>query len=109
MDVAAFRALQGAMPWTDLWSGDFLSDPRPYSKLEHCLINVVAKTGAILQRVEMSDHYGQEYALGLDREKDAAALAFIVMSALKAANCYPGGPLDLAGPIESDLIRRNGK
>lgn len=102
----ALRALQQAMPWTDLWSESFIKDPRSYKKLEHCLINIVAKSGGMLQRVEMADHYGEDYALALDREKDGQALAFIVMSALKAANTYPGGPIDVAALVEQDMKRR---
>lgn len=103
---AALQKLQGMQPWTDLWSGDFERDPRSYKGFEHCLINIAAKTGAALQRVEMADHYGADYALALNRGKDAAALAVIIMSALKAANAYPGGALDIAGAIKSDLTRR---
>ena len=95
------------MPWTEIWAGSFLSDPRPYSRFEHCLTNIAAKLGTIFQRVEMSDHYGPEYKLGLNKEKDGTALAIIIMSAMKAANVYPGGPINLADYIEADLKRRN--
>ena len=98
--------LQAAMPWTDIWAEGFLLDPRPYARFEHCLINIAAKLGATLQRVEMADHYGADYSLGLDRDKDGTALAIIVMSALKAANAYPGGPIELAEYIDRDLQRR---
>jgi hypothetical protein len=54
----------------------------------------------------MSDHYGSDYKLGLDRDKDGTALAIIIMSAMKAANVYPGGPINLSEFIEADLTRR---
>ena len=101
-----FRKLQEAMPWTELWSGDFLRDSRSYARLEHCLTNISAKLGSIFQRVEMSDHYGPDYKLGMNRQKDGNALAVIIMSALKAANVYPGGPIDLSEFINNDLERR---
>lgn len=100
------KALQEKMPWTDIWSEDFLKDSRPYSKLEHCLINIIAKAGAVLQRVEMSDHYGQDYELGLNKHKDTTALAIIIMSALKAANVHPAGVLEIEEAINRDLERR---
>ena len=106
MDREALRTFQASMPWTELWSAGFLGDPRPYARFEHCMTNIAAKAGAIFQRVEMADHYGPDYTLGLDRHKDGTALAVIVMSALKAANVYPGGPIDLATFIEADLRRR---
>lgn len=101
-----FSKLQLSLPWTRIWAESYLSDSRPYAGLQHCLTNVAAKLGAIFQRIEMSDHYGMDYELGLNREKDGVALAFIVMSAMKAANCYPGGPIELWPIIESDLKRR---
>ena len=106
MDKQAIQALQAEMPWTDIWTEGFLSDPRSYSRFEHCLTNIAAKLGTCFGMVEMSDHYGEGYTLGLDRDKAGIALAFIVMSALKAANAYPGGPLDLAHWIDKDLTRR---
>lgn len=108
MNIKAFQTLQNEMPWTDLWDEGILGCPRPYAFFQHCMTNIAAKMGAIFQRIEMSDHYGADYAEGLNREKDAAALAIIVMSAMKAANCYPGGPVDLAAYINADLQRRAG-
>jgi hypothetical protein len=96
------------MPWTDIWSADCLNDPRSYWKFSHCLTNIAAKLGAAFQRVEMSDHYGPDYRLGLNRDADGLALAIIIMSAMKAANVYPCGPIDLAQFIEADLKRRHG-
>jgi hypothetical protein len=95
------------MPWTEIWSEGFLQDPRSYSRFQHCLTNIGAKLGSLFQRVEMSDHYGSEYKLGLDRDKDGTALALIIMSAMKAANVYPGGVINLSEYIEADLMRRN--
>ena len=103
----ALRDLQKAMPWTDLWTEAFKTDRSGYGPYQHCLINVAAKNGSLLQRVEMSDHYGPDYTLGLNRAKDGRDLAFIVMSALKAANVYPGGSIDLSELICGDLARRN--
>jgi hypothetical protein len=108
MDRAAFQSLQAEMPFTEeLWSEAFRQDPRSYSRLQHCLTNIAAKLGAVLQRIELSDHYGPDYKLGLNREKDGMALAFIIMSAMKAANSYPGGAIDLSALIEADLQRRS--
>lgn len=100
------RKLQADLPWTRIWSSEFQGDPRPYAKFQHCLTNIAAQLGNVFQRIERSDHYGMDYTQGLDREEDATALAIIVMSALKAANVYPGGPLDIARFIEADLRRR---
>lgn len=102
-----FRKLQEIQPWTDLWSEGYLNDPRPYRGFSHCLTNIAAKLGALFQRVELSDHYGMDYELGLNRLRDGKALAFIIMSAMKAANSYPGGAIDLLSHIENDLRRRD--
>jgi hypothetical protein len=102
----AFQSLQNGMPWTGIWSAEFQKDPRSYAGFQHCLTNIAAKLGAIFQRIEMADHYGPEYELALDRDKDGKDLAFVIMSAMKAANAYPGGPIDLSRFIESDLNRR---
>lgn len=101
-----FKELQEIQPWTDLWSEEFRNDPRSYKDFEHCLINIVAKVGAILQRVEMADHYGRDYQLAFDKDKDADALGYIIMSALKAANTHPDGKIDISGVIKRDLTRR---
>ena len=101
------RELQACMPWTDIWSDDFLSDDRPYSKYEHCLKNIVGRVGALMQECEISDHYGYPTIhKGLDRNRDGTALSYIIMSALKAANVYPDGAIDLAEYIKKDLITR---
>jgi hypothetical protein len=102
-----FRALQKQQPWTDIWTGDFKNDPRSYSRFQHCMINVAAHLGKILQRVERADHYGEDYPQALNADDIAESLAVIVMSAMKAANVYPEGPLDIARYIESDLRRRS--
>lgn len=101
------RELQDKMPWTDLWSDDFLSDPRSYKKFEHCLVNIIAKSGKILQRIEMADHYGSDYELAINANEDCRDLAIIIMSALKAANVHPDGKLDIEQSINRDLKRRN--
>ncbi len=106
MDRKAFQDLQAEMPWTDLWSADFLGDPRSYSRYEHCLINMAAQLGKALQRVERADHYGLDNPQALKADDDGEVLSIIIMSALKAANVHPDGPLDLSRYIEADLIRR---
>jgi hypothetical protein len=107
MDSTAFQVLQAEMPFTEtLWTEGFKNDPRPYARFEHCLTNIAAKLGTCFGMVEMSDHYGTDYTLGLDQDKAGIALAFIIMSAMKAANTYPGGPIDLSQYIEGDLKRR---
>lgn len=63
----------------------------------------------MLQRIEVADHHGEGAAHAIDREKDSTALAFIVMSAMKAANMHPQGKIELAEPIAADLNRRKGK
>lgn len=100
------KELQDKMPWTNLWSEDFLGDPRSYAKYEHCLINIAAKLGTLLQQIEMSDHYSKDYELGLDKNKAGTALAIIIMSALKAANVYPDGKINIEEFINRDLKRR---
>lgn len=100
------KELQDLMPWTDLWSEGYINDPRSYKAFEHCMTNIIAKAGSIFQRIEMSDHYGADYKLGMDKAKDGTALAIIIMSALKAANCYPDGKIDIAAIIDADLKRR---
>lgn len=100
------RKLQEVQPWTDLWSEGFKNDPRSYKNFEHCLINIVAKAGAILQRIEMADHYGAESKLAFNQDEEETALGYIIMSALKAANVHPLGKIDVVSAIESDLRRR---
>lgn len=109
MDTTALKATQAAMPWTSLWSADYLADPRSYKDLQHCLINIVAKAGAILQRIEVADHHGEAAAHAINRDEDATALAYIVMSAMKAANIHPQGKIELADYIAADLNRRKGQ
>ena len=103
----SIKDLQESMPWTNIWSEEFLNDSRSYSKFAHCMMNIVAKAGDIIQRIELSDHYGEDYSLGLNSHKDATALAIIIMSALKAANVYPNEKLDMETYINRDLVRRN--
>ncbi len=100
------KKLQDIQPWTDLWSEGYKKDPRSYKDLEHCLINIVSKAAAILQRIEMADHYGADYKLALNKEEDEAALGYIIMSALKAANVHPQGKIDISEAMKRDLTRR---
>ena len=109
MHTTAIQALQADMPWTELWSGDFKKDPRSYKILEHCLINIVGFAGQILSRIERADHYGMDYEQAINADKDGEALAYIIMSAMKAANVHPKGKIELAEPIMADLNRRKGK
>jgi hypothetical protein len=96
------------MPVTDIWSKEYSDDPRPYKLFEHCLINVIAKVGSVLQRIEMADHYGQDYGSALTGQdvQVQQALALSVMSLLKAANAFPDSTLTLGNSIVGDLQRR---
>jgi hypothetical protein len=107
MDKEAFKKLQSELPWTNLWSEDHRNDPRSYKDFEHCLINIVAFAGDILRRIERADHYGADYVQAIDKDKDGEALAYIVMSAMRAANVHPQGLIDLSAIMESDIRRRS--
>lgn len=109
MDTTAFKAIQAEMPFTSLWDAGYISDPRPYKDLEHCLINIVAFAGDILKRIERADHYGPNYEQAINKDKDGEALSYIVMSAMKAANKHPQGKIELSEIIASDINRRKGK
>lgn len=102
--IKGLRELQALAPWTDLWGRDYRLDPRDYKDFEHCLINIVACTGRMLQEIERSDHYGRDSdQVKWNKDSFKKELAYILMSALKAGNCID---VDVAEHVEKDYIRR---
>ena len=96
------------MPWTkDLWSENYLNDPRPYKDIEHSLINIVQLVSSLLLRVERTDHHGEDYPEGImTKDSDveiALTLAWIVTTCLRVAKKRN---LDITVPMRRDLIRR---
>lgn len=97
---------QSVMPWTSIWSPEYKSDTRSYRDLQHCLINVVACAGRVLQAIERCDHYGVNGEQGFTNRQTIVKreLAYLIMSALKAANKEE---VDLSEEVLRDLMRRN--
>lgn len=96
-----------AMPITDIWAGDYVSDPRPYKLFEHCLINVISRVGRLLSKIEMADHYGVTYELAFAESAKQISddLAYSFMSLLKASKSL-NSDIDIADSIIRDLQRR---
>jgi hypothetical protein len=103
------RDLQTQLPWTIKYSTDFRSSPVAHKDFAHALHHVGKALGRLHEFVDNMDH---DRALAIDFEKNreeyAKYIADLVVCALRLANTFPGGVVDLERAIVERIESKNG-
>jgi hypothetical protein len=102
------RELQTNLPWTIKYSQDFRSSPQPHKDFAHALHHVGKATGRLHELADDMDH-DRAVALGENvRETYHKYVADLVVCALRLANTFPGGVLDLERAVVERIESKNG-
>lgn len=101
------RELQTNLPWTVRYSQDFRSTPLSHKDFAHALHHVSKAAGKLHGLADDMDH---DRALADDpqlRENYGKYVADLVVCALRLANTYPGGVLDLQKAVQERIEVKN--
>jgi hypothetical protein len=102
------RELQTKLPWTIRYSQDFRSSPMAHKDFAHTMHHVSKAAGQLHALADDMDH---DRAVADDptlREKYAKYVADLVVCALRAANTFPGGIIDLQTAVQERIEGKNG-
>jgi hypothetical protein len=101
-DSPTLRELQTNLSWLGRYSRDFRANPQSHKDFGHALLHVLKAAGKLSVLVDEIDH---DHEVAHDpslREKHGRFVADLVYCALRLANTFPGGVLDL----EAEVLRR---
>lgn len=102
------REFQTNLPWTIRYSQDFRSSPMTHKDFSHTLHHVSKAAGKLHSLADDMDH---DRALADDptlREQYAKYIADLVVCALRLANTFPGGVVDLQAAVHDRIETKNG-
>ena len=108
MTDLTIRELQTNLPWTVRYSGDFRATPLAHKDFAHGLTHVIKASGRIAQLVDDMDHSKTVSDDPNLREEYGKYVADLIVCALRMANTFPGGVLDLQRAVEDRLENKNG-
>jgi hypothetical protein len=102
------RELQVNLPWSIRYSRDFRANPQPHKDFAHALTHVGKAAGQLHAFADDMDH-DRTAAEGAEiRATYAKYVADLVVCALRLANTFPGGPLDLQREVVDRIESKNG-
>src|SRR4051812_26617503 len=104
MSDRTIRELQTGLPWTIRYSRDYRANPQTHKDFAHALVHVTKASGHLAELVDDMDH---DRAVADDpslRERYSKYLADLVVCALRAANTFPGGVVDLQRAVEDRIV-----
>lgn len=103
------RKLQTRLPWTVRYSRDFRANPQSHKDFAHSLVHVQKALGYLAALVDDMDH-DRDVADSAEnvRQKYEKYIADLVVCALRAANTFPGGVIDLERAVIDRLETKNG-
>lgn len=102
------KDLQVLLPWTIKYSEHFRSSPLPHKDFAHALTHVGKAAGQLHAAVDKMDH-DKDFALNPDVKAEYTKyVADLVVCALRMANTFPGGVIDLQAAVVERLETKNG-
>lgn len=94
--------LQNEAAWgAHTYSDAFNADPRPHRDAAHAVLHIAKATGKLCGAIDNLDH-----AEELDPRTVPKALADVVICALRVANTWPVGKIDVADAIDARLAEK---
>lgn len=107
-DERTIREFQATLPWgAHEYGQPFRARTDPQRDAHHALLHVHKAGGKLAGLLDDLDHNDEVVALGGLRDHDAGKyLADLLICALRVANTWPGGPIDLSAALERRLAEK---
>lgn len=105
--MASLRELQTNLPWTIRYSRDFRSAPTTHKDFAHALHHVSKAAGKLHALADDMDHDREVADDPSLRERHARYIADLVVCALRLANTFPGGVVDLERAVVDRIETKN--
>jgi hypothetical protein len=102
----SLRHLQTTLPWTIKYSTDFRANPQSHKDFAHALLHVQKAAGKLAAMVDDIDH-NRDVALDHTIRENARFIADLVVCALRLANTFPGGSVDLENATIARITTKN--
>ena len=107
MSGITLRELQCNLPWTVRCSRDFRANPLAHKDFAHALHHVAKAAGKLHGLADDMDH-DREVADSPDlRDRFGKYVADLVVCALRIANTFPGGVVDLEAAVVARIEEKN--
>ena len=107
MTDKTIRELQTSLPWTIRYSRDFRSSPQTHKDFAHALHHVSKAAGKLHALADDMDHDREIADDPTLRQRNAKYIADLVVCALRCANTFPGGIVDLQKTVEERIFEKN--
>ena len=107
MTDKTIRELQTSLPWTIRYSRDYRANPQPHKDFTHALLHVVKAVGKLQGLADDMDHDREIADNPKLRDEYGKYVADLVVCALRAANVFPGGVLDLQKAVQERITTKN--
>lgn len=101
------REIQTSLPWTIRYSRDFRANPQSHKDFAHALVHVTKALGHLMGLVDDMDHRREVADDATLRERYGKYVADLVVCAVRAANVFPGGVLDLQTATQDRIEVKN--
>lgn len=106
------RELQTNLPWTIRYSQDFRSSPLSHKDFAHTLHHVSKAAGKLHGLADDMDHNravaDDNAPISGTKAQYAKYVADLVVCALRLANTFPGGVIDLQSEVQKRIEDKNG-
>lgn len=102
------KTLQVNLPWTIRYSGDFRASPTTHKDFAHALHHVSKAAGKLHGLADDMDHDREVADDPTLRERYAKYIADLVVCALRMANTFPGGVVDIQRAVQERIETKNG-
>ncbi len=95
-----FKEIQDQIHFVFSYSEDYRADRRPHKDFEHAVLHIAKANGRLAELCDNLDHGDLKPRSHL-QEIYARFLADVIICAMRAANEFPGGVLDLEAAVLS--------
>jgi hypothetical protein len=102
------RELQSRLPWTVRYSADYRANPQSHKDYAHAVTHAQKALGKLAELVDECDHDKSMGDTPFLREGWERFIADLVICAMRAANTFPGGVVDLQRAVVRRLETKNG-
>lgn len=93
--MADLKEIQLTLPWSTHYSREFKASPIPHKDFTHALVHIGKAAGKLFGLVDDMDHRREVSDRPDLRQEYEKYLADLVICALRMANTFPGGVIDL--------------
>jgi hypothetical protein len=108
MSTRTLGQLQTSLPWTIKYSRDYRASPLPQKDFAHACHHASKAMGQLHGLVDEMEHDRELATDPALRDRYGKYIADLVVSALRMANTFPGGAIDLEGAVIARIETKNG-